>query len=553
MRASCLGLVTLVLLAAPSSARADAVADGKKALAERRFVAAAEAFRAAVKATPTNREAVVGLAKAAAEGKVEDVYGEATGALSAHLKGKPDDREARLAYGYLFLARAVVDERYRADAQEQFQKLLASDPADDQAAVGLARYYFFGGEYPKAIATLDAALAKKPKSAAAHFWRGMAFYDPAEQGSRAGMTPAVVDSFQKAAAAFQAATEADPARHDAWMRLAYAHQYLVGVDPANEAKAEAAYLKALDVDPSDDAPLRGLASLHARQTQRYADVLARLSKEKASSPAVLHHVARDAAWRGRFDEAIEALKKYVAGARNPARGWYELGELLRTKKNDEEGARKAYRKALELDPTFPEAEVALQWLVVPLHEKGRDAVGDAAAARAIQKEYEALIALAPKRASGPHNDVAFFLREAYGATGQKHRDLLDASIAHYVAASDLVGELMPGDENLPYPRRHDNAQVLNDTGLMFFFYPEVQDLRRAEKYYRRAMDWTDYGYWDAYGNMMKLLEREGRHEDAAAFAESCAEGIKTPEGNPQETFRRIAAADAERIRKMLGK
>ena len=78
-----------------------------------------------------------------------------------------------------------------------------------------------------------------------------------------------------------------------------------------------------------------------------------------------------------------------------------------------------------------------------------------------------------------------------------------------------------------------------------------QDLRKAEKYYRMAMDWTEFGYWDVYGNMMKLLEGEKRLEDAAVFAENCAEGIKRQDGTPEETFRKIAQADAERLRKLI--
>src|SRR5688500_1377307 len=128
MRASRIALVTLAALVAPREARADSMADGKKALAERRWVAAADAFRGALATSPTHRDAAVGLAKATAEGQLADHYEEAIARLSAALKAKPDDREARLAYGYLFLARAKTDERFRADAQEQFLRLTTANP-----------------------------------------------------------------------------------------------------------------------------------------------------------------------------------------------------------------------------------------------------------------------------------------------------------------------------------------------------------------------------------------------------------------------------------------
>lgn len=554
MRAHRIAVVTLAgLLAAVGWApplRADAVADGKKLVKERRWIPAAEAFADALKATPTNRDAAVGLARAAAEGRLVDRYDLATSSLGAVLRASPDDREARLAYGYLFLARASVDHRYRADAQEQFQKLLRAKADDSDAAIGLARYFFFGGEYERANATLDDVLKREPANANAHFWKGTLAYDQAKEALQGGMTPAVIAGFKAAAASFGEATKADPSRADAWINLAYANQYLLGAEPTREGAVENAYLKALDADPSDDAPLRGLSSLYSNRSEKYAEIVARLAKERPKSPAVLFAFAVQAKASGKFDEALAALKTYVEGARNPARGWFEMAEILREKKEDLPAARKAYEATLKADPSFGRAEVAVGWLLQPIQEKSRDMVRTPEDARALLKEFDALIALAPKSINA-RNDAGFFLREAYGATGGKHKDLLDASVARYVAAADLIGEFMPGYERIPYADRHGFAQVLNDTGLMFQYYPPVQDLRKAEKYYRMAMDWTEFGYWDVYGNMMKLLDAEKRLEDAAIFAENCAEGIKQQDGTPQDTFRKIAQADAERLRKLI--
>lgn len=540
----------LVSLAAAAPARADDLADGRQALEAKRWRPASEAFAAVLKGAPNHRDAAVGLAKAAAEGRLTERYDLATSTLGAVLRATPADREARLAYGYLFLARASADHRFRADAQEQFQRLLREKADDPDAAIGLARYYFFGGEWGRAHETLDGVIAKDPKLAAAHFWRGVLFYEQAKEGVANPMPAAVLDGFRKAAAAFEAATKADPKRHEAWIHLAYANQYLLGAEPSRRADVEAAYLKALEVDPADDAPLRGLSSLFASNAEQYGALVARLAKEHPKSPAVQFAFAMQAKAAGRADDAVAALRTYVAGARQPSRGWFELAELLREAKNDEEGARKAYLACLEADPTSSRAEIAVGWLLQPIQQKSRDAVADAAAARALLKEFDALIARAPKSINA-RNDAAFFLREAYRATGEKHRDLLDGCVARYVAAADLVGEFQPGYEQLPYGDRHGFAQVLNDTALMFQYYPALQDFRKAEKYYRMAMDWTEYGYWDAYGNLMKILAAEQRLEDAAIWAENCAEGIKQQDGTPNDSFRRICAADAERLRKQL--
>jgi thioredoxin-like negative regulator of GroEL len=542
-------LTVAALVATAAPARAGALEDGKSALRDRRWIQAADAFEQVLKATPAQRDAAVGLAQAAAEGRLVDRYDLATGALSAVLRASAEDREARLAYGYLFLARAVVDPRFREDAQEQFDRLLRKNADDEDAAIGLSRYFYFGGEYDRAEALLDGLLVKRPKSAGAHYWKGMLHYDQAKEAVAGGMTPAVVAQFQAAAKAFEAAAQADPARRDAWMQLAYADQYLSSVDAAREAAAEAAYLKALEVEPSDDGPLRGLSSLYARKSERYAEIVARLMKERPKSGAVLFHGASQAKAAGRFDDALAALRTYVTVAANPARGWFEIGEILREKRNDLDGARKAYEETLRADPVFPRAETAVTWLLQPIREKSREAVASVAAAKALLKEFDAVIALAPKSITAK-NDAAFFLREAFDATGKHDRELLDACLARYVAASALIGEFMPGYESIPYADRHGFAQVLNDTGLMFQYYPAVADLLKAEKYYRMAMDWTEYGYWDTYGNLMKLLDAQKRLLDAMTFAENCAEGIKQPDGTPQETFRKIAAADAERLKKL---
>ena len=390
----------------------------------------------------------------------------------------------------------------------------------------------------------------EPTNANAHFWKGTLAYDQAKEALQGGMTPAVIAGFKAAAASFGEATKADPSRADAWINLAYANQYLLGAEPTREGAVENAYLKALDADPSDDAPMRGLSSLYSNRSEKYAEIVARLAKERPKSPAVLFAFAVQAKAAGKFDDALAALKTYVEGARNPARGWFEMAEILREKKQDLPAARKAYEATLKADPAFGRAEVAVGWLLQPIQEKSRDMVRTPEDARALLKEFDALIALAPKSINA-RNDAGFFLRQAYDATGQKHKDLLDACLARYVAASELVGEFMPGYERIPYADRHGFAQVLNDTGLMFQYYPPVLDLRKAEKYYRMAMDWTEFGYWDVYGNMMKLLDAEKRLEDAAVFAENCAEGIKRQDGTPEDTFRKIAQADAERLRKLI--
>ena len=59
------------------------------------------------------------------------------------------------------------------------------------------------------------------------------------------------------------------------------------------------------------------------------------------------------------------------------------------------------------------------------------------------------------------------------------------------------------------------------------------DPQRAESYYRRAQDWSQYGYWDAYTNLTKILEAQKRWKAAFDYSTDCAAGLKNPDGTPQ--------------------
>jgi hypothetical protein len=106
---------------------------------------------------------------------------------------------------------------------------------------------------------------------------------------------------------------------------------------------------------------------------------------------------------------------------------------------------------------------------------------------------------------------------------------------------------------MPYKDRHQMAQLLNDTGLMFQYHKPVEDLKKAEAYYRAAMEWSQNGYWDTYGNLMKVLEAQQRWQDAYDFALDCAEGLKNEDGSPNETHRATARGKATELEAKLPK
>ena len=545
-------VATAVLLSCAGLARASDVDDGRRLLKEGRPVEAAAALRKALKAAPTDRDTMLLLARAAAAGRDADASEEAEHALVTALKAKPDDRALRVALGNLYLARVPSDPKWGADVQDQFGRLLRADPADEEAAVGLGRLYYENADPAHGLSVLDGLLEKKPASAQALYWKGKILFDRATQEFQRAtkLTDEAKASFEGALAAFDASTKADPSNYDAWIQLGYSAQYLVGGDRSKMDVASAAYMKALDLDGDDDVAMRGLAALYRSEGDRWVAVLDKLAKERPKTPIVLYYQAFSLRQKGKRDEAEKAYRAYVAATRRPAAGLFALAEIAE-ERGDEKEALALYKKSLESDPRHGSAAKAVAALRKPIEPRLRDAVGDAAKAKAVVRDFAAIIALAPR---DPYlrNDVAFFAREAYGNT--KDRALLDAAVKYYEEAAALVGPFQSDyEQSVPYADRHGFAQIHNDTGLMFWYYPETKDVAKAESHYKEAMAWSQNGYWDTYGNLLKLYEAQGRFKEAYDLAMDCAEGLKNPDGTPNDTWRATARGDAQRLEAKLPK
>ena len=535
-------------------ALAGGLEDGRRLLGDKRYVSAATAYRKVLKVSAGSREAMLGLAKAVSEGRLgSEAYQEVEALLRERLRAQADDRPVRLALGEVFLAWVAEDDRYRADAQDQFQKLAQTDPSDPEAAVGLARVYWIAGDTGQALGILDEFLVRKPDAAVAHHGKGVILYADATGTYNASKDFAAAKPlFERAVASFEAAAKADATRRDTWLQLAYASQWISGGDPARETATAEAYEKALLLDLDDPAPLRGLAALLKSKPEVYAATLARLAKDHPKAPAVLLAQADGLKAAGKLDEAEAAYRAYIAAAKAPALGWAHLGGLLE-QKGDAAGWKKAYEKSIELDPDSWIAGSLGTKLLVALDARLESSWDDVGKAKKLLDEYRALAALLPTN-KAVRNDGGFFCREAYAKTGKREAALLKGSVELYEAASALIPEYNDAfEQTVPYPERHANAQILNDTGLMFQYEPANLDLKKAEAYYRRAMEWTQYGYWDAFGNLNKILQTEGRWQEAYDFAAACAEGIKKEDGTPNESFRATCAGVRDKLEAKLPK
>lgn len=121
-------------------------------------------------------------------------------------------------------------------------------------------------------------------------------------------------------------------------------------------EAEAAYRKAIELDPADAWPWNSLGSLLATKLKRYheAEFAYRKAIELAPSDALpwIHLGNLLTSKLKRYDEAEAAYRKAIELNPVDTDPWNKLGILLYDKLNRYDEAEVSYRKALELNPAF---------------------------------------------------------------------------------------------------------------------------------------------------------------------------------------------------------
>jgi len=118
----------------------------------------------------------------------------------------------------------------------------------------------------------------------------------------------------------------------------------------------------------------------------------------------IHGIVLDNAWMelkaGRFVHAQRGAEKYLAIRSDDARGRYLLGEVFRQKGGDGDAdrAKEQYRKAIFLDPSYPDPHKGIGLLHLKLGEK-----------RLCRKPLESYLSLAPRASDRPY--VEEYLRQ----------------------------------------------------------------------------------------------------------------------------------------------
>ena len=548
-----LALTLCALLLAAAPAFAGPADEAKSAEKAGRMADAAKAWARALKKSPGNRDAALGLARTAVRAGLADHYQAAEDSLRTLLEKQPKDAELLVGLGGICLATSAAKQdtlakkSYDVEAKQCFEKALAADPGSDGAAGGLAQTYYQMGDFTNAIQTVDDFLAKRPNAPArALFWKGQTLYLQARDAFTAGgnqLTDEAQGLFRKAQGAYQGSAQADGGDAQVWIQLAYASAYVGDVPTAGDA-----YRKAAELDPTGRAPILGLQSLYTHTPDKYVAVLKGILEKHPQHVWALWHYGDERYKAGDFKKARELYAKYAEHSDNPGAGWYAAG-LAAAQQGDADAAERLYYKALDANPDHAQAAGSIQQRIMAsgAEQRARQSVKGA---KEVIAEFAPLLKAAPKMA-WLRNNLGFILREAYvgGARGggeAKWRPILKAATEVYTEAADLLGEWTAAKEaSYTWAQRYAEAQIISDTGLMYQFYEATRDLDKAETYYNIALEYTNDGYRDAYNNLAMILQEQERWQDLYDLSAACAEGITTESGAPDEGTRRKAAAIAK--------
>jgi tetratricopeptide (TPR) repeat protein len=216
---------------------------------------------------------------------------------------------------FLGLANSYAKLKKYDEARAAANKALEKDPQLSEAYYRLGVIDLLTKSYDAAIVNFNKKLEIDPKSAATHMNLGVAYQS---LGKR-----------EEALNAYREATRQAPNAAQPWAQLGMALSSTPSATPAVLAEAQAAYQKALSLDPQNAAAKRGMGFTY-------------LVQEK-------------------YPQAISHLKEATQGDADDPNGWVWLGQALLNSGSHAE-ARSAFQRALKLDPGNRDAQECLSLL-----------------------------------------------------------------------------------------------------------------------------------------------------------------------------------------------
>jgi len=214
--------------AAPMTAQA-LFNSGKKYYDQRKYPEAVIQFMNAIRKDPRHRDARYLLALSMVS---QQDFNHAAGQLKALLEYYPDDPDASLQLGAIYMTGGRLNPDLFQQAQELAAHVLAKDPKNVNALILSGNAYVGFEDYRTAASLFEKAATLDPKSLPAFI--------------NLGTSQALLKNFREAEQAFLMARQIDPKDRSAMMFLANFYQTI-----KDSNRAEAVYREALSIYPSD--------------------------------------------------------------------------------------------------------------------------------------------------------------------------------------------------------------------------------------------------------------------------------------------------------------
>jgi tetratricopeptide (TPR) repeat protein len=273
--------------------------------------------------------------------------------------------------GRLLLARSDL-----AGASAAYSKALAKDPLQIVALEGMVAVETRQGHVPAARKRLDVAVAAAPKNAELQLMAAR-LYDALFQDSAAAMTTvkramelnsnelgaydllarlyAKANDLPAATVEFEKLAQKQPKSVATVTTVGLLYHLQNKLD-----QAEAAYQRALALDPRAPIASNNLAELYLNRNEKLEIALQLAQTAKAGLPNA-HQVDDTLGWvyykKGMGPQAVTSMKAAVAAQPDNAVYLYHLGAAYALNK-DKANARQALEKALKLQPNFPGSDDA---------------------------------------------------------------------------------------------------------------------------------------------------------------------------------------------------
>ena len=243
----------------------------------------------------------------------------------------------------------AVANTLRAVLSQQEQQDIAKVPTQNTAALEA----FFRGRVSAALTTANGF------SEAVQHYRQAVRLDPDFAKAYAQLALALLEqrtysslplneNIVLAEVAVRRALSLDPALSEAYEALA-----LLERDKGNNAAAETAYKRSIELNPGNADALRMYAWFQSIVQDRHESALALLTEVKAfdpQNPITLSMMGQVLVEQGRFQEALENFNAAIDSAPDYAETYRVLGDLYSIKLYRHDEAIKAYRRFYFLDP-----------------------------------------------------------------------------------------------------------------------------------------------------------------------------------------------------------